>query len=193
MLAYLRLFQKCSEQEIAQFNIEPEAQRCVILGVIVPTVIDFADILQLKAVKSLQGKNKEVFDFMSLFTQTDSKEFEAKVKTFQRLLSDEKLEIADVIRKKQYVQICSLKLENSNHKYVDLAKTLNIKKEDVEEWAIEAIAAGIIDAKIDQVKEEIVIKSHIMNKEWNAIKERLGEWRSRFTLMQSMLSQQTSK
>lgn len=53
MLAYLRLFQKCSEQEIAQFKIEQEAQRCVILGVIVPTVIDFADILQLKAVKSL--------------------------------------------------------------------------------------------------------------------------------------------
>ena len=99
--------------------------------------------------KSLQGKNKEVFDFMSLFTQTDSKEFGAKVKTFQRLMTDEKLEMIDVIRKKQYVQICSLKLENSNHKYEDLAKTLNINKEDVEEWAIEAIAAGIIDAKID--------------------------------------------
>lgn len=45
MLAYLRLFQKSSEQEISQFNIEQEAQRCVILGVKVPTVIDFADIL----------------------------------------------------------------------------------------------------------------------------------------------------
>jgi translation initiation factor 3 subunit M len=68
-------------------------------------------------------------------------------------------------------------LENSNHKYDDLANILNIKKDDVEQWAIEAIAAGIIDAKIDQVKEEIVIKSHIMNQEWNAIKERLTEWR----------------
>jgi hypothetical protein len=45
MIAYLRLFQKCSEQEISQFNIEQEAQRCVILGVKVPTVIDFAEIL----------------------------------------------------------------------------------------------------------------------------------------------------
>lgn len=85
--------------------------------------------------------------------------------------------MSDVIRKKQYVQICSLKLDNSNHKYEDLASILNIKKDDVEQWAIEAIAAGIIDAKIDQVREEIVIKSHIMNKEWSAIKERLAEWR----------------
>ena len=95
----------------------------------------------------------------------------------------------DVIKKKQYVQICSLNLENSNHRYEDLAQILNIKKDDVEQWSIEAIAAGIIDAKIDQVKEEIVIKSHIMNQEFKAIKERLGEWSSRFSVMQSMLNQ----
>jgi len=160
----------------------------VILGVKVPTVIDFADILKLNAVKYLQGKNKEVFDFMSLFTSTDSKQFESKVKGFQKLMTEEKLEMEDVIRKKQYVQICSLKLENSNHKYEDLANILNIKKDDVEQWAIEAIAADIIDAKIDQVKEEIVIKSHIMNQEWKAIKERLSEWKQRFAVMSSMLN-----
>jgi hypothetical protein len=92
-------------------------------------------------------------------------------------MTEEKLEMEDVIKKKQYVQICSLKLENSNHKYGDLANILNIKKDEVEQWAIEAIAGGIIDAKIDQVKEEIVIKSHIMNQEWKAIRDRLSEWR----------------
>lgn len=45
MIAYLKLYQKCSEAEIASFNLEQQAQRCVILGVKVPTVIDFADIL----------------------------------------------------------------------------------------------------------------------------------------------------
>lgn len=68
------------------------------------------------------------------------------------------------------MQICSLTLENSNHKYSDLASLLNIKKEDVETWAIEAIASGIIDAKIDQLKEEMVIKSHslreLRTEEW---------------------------
>ena len=96
------------------------------MGVKVPTVIDFADILQLNAVKHLQAKNKEVFDFMSLFTSTDSKQFESKVKNFQKLMEEEKLEVEDVIRKKQYVQICSLKLEDSNHKYDDLAGILNV-------------------------------------------------------------------
>lgn len=56
-MAYLKLFQKSSEQELVAHKIEHEAQRCVLLGVKVPTVIDFADILQLTAVKHLQGKN----------------------------------------------------------------------------------------------------------------------------------------
>lgn len=126
---------------------------------------------------------------MSLFTSTNSKEFEGKVKTFQSLMALEQLSLQDVLRKKQYVQICSLKLEDSNHSYDELASILNIPKDEVEPWAIEAIAAGIIDAKIDQVKEEIVIKSHIMNKEWKTIKQKLGEWKNRFTVMQGMLSQ----
>lgn len=60
--------------------------------------------------------------------------------------------------------------------------------DDVEAWAIEAIASGIIDAKIDQLNEEIVIKSHIMNQELTSIKERLGEWKYRFARMQEILS-----
>ena len=125
---------------------------------------------------------------MSLFTSTDSKQFETKVKSFQKLMTEEKLEMEDVIRKKQYVQICSLKLENSNHKYEELAAILNISKDDVEQWAIEAIAGDIIDAKIDQINEEIIIKSHIMNQEWKAIKDRLHDWSDKFAQMQTILA-----
>jgi cell shape-determining protein MreC len=100
-----------------------------------------------------------VFDFLSLFTTTDIKEFSDKVKQYQSLYTEEHLTMEDIVRKKQYVQICSLSLEQSNHQYEELAKTLNVRrikthhlqmsKDEVEVWAIEAIASGIIDAKID--------------------------------------------
>jgi hypothetical protein len=54
----------------------------------------------LNAVKYLQGKNKQVFEFMSLFTSTDSKQFETKVKIFKNLMEEEKLAMEDVIKKK---------------------------------------------------------------------------------------------
>lgn len=64
------------------------------------------------------------------------------------------------LQKKSYLQICSLAtLENSNFDYNQLAQLLAIKQEDVEDWAIEAIANKIIDARIDQLNERIIIKS----------------------------------
>jgi hypothetical protein len=71
------------------------------------------------------------------------------VQTFQKLITDENLTLEEVIKKKQYIQVCALNLDNSNHTYSSLAQVLNIQEEDVEAWAIEAIASGIIDAKID--------------------------------------------
>lgn len=55
------------------------------------------------------------------------------------------------ILKKTYVQICSLSTEQSNFNFKDLADLLNIPESDIEEWAIQAIANRIIDAKIDQM------------------------------------------
>jgi hypothetical protein len=103
MMAYLKLFQKSQVDELAKHQVEREAKRCVILAVKVPTVIDFADILQLTTVKHLQAKDKEVFDFLNLFTTTDSKQFPTKVKGFNKLMEEEKLNMEDVIKKKQYV------------------------------------------------------------------------------------------
>ena len=125
---------------------------------------------------------------MSLFTSTETKEFSQKVKNYESLIQEEHLSMEDVIKKKQYIQVCSLKLDSSNHSYDQLATILNIPKTEVEEWAIEAIAGGIIDAKIDQLNEEIVIRSHIMNQELNQIQDKLQEWSDRFTIMQAKLS-----
>lgn len=87
---------------------------------------------------------------MSLFTQTDAKNFKQSLSTFSKLMKDEGLTDEEVILKKSYVQICSLSTDKTNFKYEDLAQLLNIDKAEVEMWAIEAITKRIIDAKIDQ-------------------------------------------
>mmetsp|Transcript_29913 Transcript_29913/g.22163 ORF Transcript_29913/g.22163 Transcript_29913/m.22163 type:complete len:94 (+) Transcript_29913:846-1127(+) len=92
---------------------------------------------------------KEVFDFMSIFTLDSFKEFELKLKTFEGLMKQEGLSREEVLRKRSYVRICSLAITQSNHKYSDLANLLNMKEEDIEDWAIEAIQSRVIEAKID--------------------------------------------
>lgn len=107
-------------------------------------------------------------------------------------MKDEGLTQEEVILKKSYVQICSLSTEKNNFKYEDLAQLLNIDKDQVEMWAIEAITKKIIDAKIDQQNQEIVIKSHqlreIKEQEWIQIQKKIRLWREKFEGMQQVLA-----
>jgi hypothetical protein len=64
-------------------------------------------------------------------------------------MKKESISIEEATLKKSYVQICSLSTDKSNFGYKDLAELLNVPEDDIEEWAIEAIANKIIDAKID--------------------------------------------
>ena len=58
-------------------------------------------------------------------------------------------------------------------------------------WAIEAIQNNIIDAKIDQLNELIVIKSHMLREiklqEWKAIQGKIRAWKERFQRVQSIM------
>jgi len=130
-------------------SVETEARRCVILAIKAPSVINFEELLDLKTIKDLESKQQEVFKFLSLFTQTDAKDFKSAMSTYAKLMKDEGLTTEEVILKKSYVQICSLSTEKTNFKYAELATLLNVSTEDIEEWAIEAISKRIIDAKID--------------------------------------------
>ena len=53
MQHYMKLFEKSNDDELAQHKVEKEARRCALLAVKVPTVIDFNEVLKLKAVKYL--------------------------------------------------------------------------------------------------------------------------------------------
>ena len=61
----------------------------------------------------------------------------------------------------------------------------------MEEWAIDAIANGIIDAKIDQINEEIVIKSHnvreMSKEQWTIVKAKITAWKEKFERMKLVL------
>ena len=64
-------------------------------------------------------------------------------------MEQERLSEQDVLKKKTYVQICSINTDKTNFSYDELSKLLDIDPSEVEMWAIEAITNKIIDAKID--------------------------------------------
>lgn len=62
----------------------------------------------------------------------------------------------------------------------------------MEEWAIEAIANKVIDARLDQMNQAVVIKSHklkqVKEPEWKDIQQKVRLWKEKFTMMHAVLS-----
>lgn len=77
-------------------------------------------------------------------------------------MKSEGLTEQELILKKSYVQICTLSTDKTNFSFTELSQLLNIPVDEIEFWAIEAIQNKIIDAKIDQLNEVVVIKSHML-------------------------------
>jgi len=114
-----------------------------------------------------------VFALLSLFTTATAAEFKVQLAGYQDLMRNEGLTEQELIVKKSYVQICSLNADKTNYSYAELAQILNIEQDEIEIWAIDAIQNRIVDAKIDQLNEMIVIKNHMLREiklqEWKAI------------------------
>ena len=73
---------------------------------------------------------------------------------------------ADITLKKQYVDVCRMGQAKAGKgagdvviSFADLAKLVNIKVDDVEEWVIEAMGNHIIEAKIDQIESNVHLRA----------------------------------
>lgn len=162
------------------------------LAIKAKSVINFEELLALKAIKTLMTKDKELTEFFTLFIKTDARDFKGQLQKYAKIMATEQITEEEAITKKSYLQICTLSTQTSNFKYSELSKLLNIAEDDIEEWAIEAIHNQIMDAKIDQFREEIVIKSHIMREikapEWQAIQAKIHLWKEKFEAMRHVLA-----
>ena len=204
MHAYLKLYEQ-SEKAAILAATENDARRCVILAIKAVDVINFAELINLSAIKQLTQKHQKVFTLLNLFTEATCAEFKNQLSNYRDLMTTEGLTEQELIVKKSYVQICTLNTQVTNFSYTELAQLLNVSHlssfltqfffqidvDEIEMWAIEAIQNNIIDAKIDQLNELIVIKSHMLREiklqEWKAIQGKIRAWKERFQRVQSIM------
>lgn len=109
-------------------------------------------------------------DYMSFSAQPASKSFMEK-----HDISDEAC-----ARKMRLLSLVSLGQSHKELTYADIAAGLHITTDQVELWVMEAITSGLIAAKIDQVRELVIvtvcIEREFGDRQWERLKNSLGEW-----------------
>ena len=149
----------------------------------------------LDVVSDLKNSAKSLFEFIDLFTKADVATFKKSAAKMKKLMDEHKINMDQAVLKKQYVDVCTLANKNNTAEmkmsFKDLQKLLDIKADDVDEWVIEAMSNGIIDAQIDQVTDTVFIKTFkqrvVDNAEWDKIKEKIAAWKARFARIEKVL------
>jgi transposase len=79
--------------------------------------------------------------------------------------------------------------------YSQVAVSLNVELATVEQWVVEAKTKGLVDAKLDQLNQKIVINRSTGRafdaEEWAGLAKKLGQWKSAVkTLLQEVQTAQ---
>ncbi|KAJ0963512.1 hypothetical protein J5N97_028634 [Dioscorea zingiberensis] len=180
---YLATFSDADEELYTINDAKEEAVRAIIEFVKTPDMFQ-CDLLDMPAVGQLEkdGKYDLVYQLLKIFLahRLDAYlEFQAANST---LLKSHGLVHEDCITKMRLMSLIDLSSNASGEIPYSLIKdTLKITEDEVEYWVVKAIASKILDCKMDQMNDLVIVSRRTERVfgpvQWQALRAKLGIWR----------------
>ncbi|KAJ3037402.1 hypothetical protein HDV00_001709 [Rhizophlyctis rosea] len=147
-----------------------------------PQVLNFEDLYTLKAVQAL--KPSKLFDLLSVFLDQDLKAYRKFVKENKGVVEKEGLGEEGCVEKMRLLTMASLASGSVGGEvgYDVIARELEVEEGEVEVWVIDVIRAGLIDAKMNQLKKTVVVSrsTHrvFTEAQWRQLSDKLASWKN---------------
>ncbi len=93
--------------------------------------------------------------------------------------------------------LCAAVMGRQKVPYSDVAAALEIDQQDVEEWIVEAISAGLMEASMDQMNGFVTISrcfhGSFGKEQWQQLHSKLVDWRRSVSSVLSAMKQKNSE
>eukprot|EP00163_Fabomonas_tropica_P011738 TRINITY_DN2260_c0_g2_i3.p1 TRINITY_DN2260_c0_g2~~TRINITY_DN2260_c0_g2_i3.p1 ORF type:complete len:223 (-),score=66.97 TRINITY_DN2260_c0_g2_i3:1000-1668(-) len=170
-------------------SVKARARTAAVVAIRSTTLYQFDALLALDAVQQLKGEN--VFALLSVFVSgsyNDYIEFHSKNGS---ALAELKLNHDDLVRKIRLLTVASMACEKNELEYKAIESALAIGAGDVEPWVIKTIQAGLIAAKLDQLRQVVVVQSatsrHFSTQDWAGLKTKIDTWKDNIRQLLSVV------
>ncbi|XP_072983351.1 uncharacterized protein [Typha latifolia] len=181
---YLATFSSTGEESYTMSEAKEEAVRAIVEFVKSPDIYQ-CDLLDLPAVAQLEkdGKYVLVYQLLKIFLtqRLDAYlDFHAANST---LLKSYGLIHEDCITKMRLMSLLDLSSNRSGEIPYSLIKdTLRITDEEVEYWVVKAITSKLLDCKMDQMNQMVIVSRHTERifglSQWQNLHSKLGVWKA---------------
>jgi len=164
-----------AEDVAADAKLRSRLVKCVLLTMRSPALLTCDTLAQLPVTAALKADPElaplaRLLDIVAREMACDFLEF-AAVPAHAAFLEAQGLDTASLERKMRLLSLTSLCISHKELTYAAVAEALRVSADEVEHWVVETISAGLIVAKMDQVRSTVVV-SGCLEREFG--KEQLG-------------------
>ncbi|KAJ0237257.1 Eukaryotic translation initiation factor 3 subunit M [Hirschfeldia incana] len=160
-----------------------EAVRAVIEFVKASTIFQ-CDLLDLPAVAQLEKDTKyaPVYQLLKIFLTQRLNAYTEFRAANSECLQSYGLVDEDCVTKMRLLSLVDLASDQSGKiPYTSIKDTLQVKEEEVELWIVKAITAKLIDCKMDQMNQVVIVsrcsEREFGSKQWQSLRTKLASWR----------------
>jgi translation initiation factor 3 subunit M len=181
LLAYLSTFQSAQDAQLADIK---RIKECAVNAIRDPVSSSKdASLLSLGAILRLRKEDSLLFDLMSIVCGDSLDKYAEFCTAHPGFGKEYGIDQEKTFERMRLLALAALGSDNDRAlSYQEVGKALRIDAKDVESWIIRAIAAGVVDAKIDQVNESVVIhrasQRAFNDEQWVRLSTQLKKWRA---------------
>ena len=141
------------------------------------------NLLGLAAIQALEKDEPVLWGLLKIFQEGKLSDFQAFIQKNggASALSKLNLDATACEKNMRILSLCSLAAEHEEIPYQVIAETLAIKPESVESQVIAAVNSGLLEAKMDQLAQKVMVERCVVRKfdidEWKGLQKRLQTWR----------------
>ncbi|KAL5654033.1 hypothetical protein ACJX0J_033352, partial [Zea mays] len=180
---YLATFKGSDDESATIGDAKEEAVAAIIEFVKSPNLFQ-CDLLNMPAVSQLEKDEKYqlVYELLKIFLTKKLDSYLEFQSANSDLLKDYGLVHDECVTKMRLMSLLDLSSRCSGEiPYSAITVELRINDDEVEQWIVKAIASKILDCKVDQLNQTVIVSRHTERifgmEHWHALRTKLGAWR----------------
>lgn len=130
--------------------------------------------------QGLEKCDKELFDLLCIVNSGDLQRLPGFLTSHQSLLSQHQLDQTTLMQRARLLSLARLCGSRSMMTYMEIAKELDVPKEEAEQYIVNAVQMGLVEGRMDQIKEEFAVtrtQCIVVDGEWENMRCKIQQWK----------------
>lgn len=162
-----------------------DAHRCIITSIADPNTFILDDLLDLKPVRFLEGELTH--DLLNIFVHEKLKDYIVFYNSHKEFVSGLGLDHAALIRKMRILTFIQLAQDCGEMSFQQLMQELDLPRDEIEPFVVEALMTKLVVARIDQMSERVCVATAefrtFSRKQWQGISDAFTQMQEGLTLV----------